>query len=218
MEVLKEYDLISHNKIGYVALNNTSDNSRAIEELGQKLQWRGPASRRIRCFRYILRLIAIAMLFVNDGNALEDLDPEEFDERTKADPVGKLHNLVVWVSRSNKIATALRRLQVVDLEINYPDALDGDALSWLKDILEMFDSCLLRLEGNGQVRLRKGGAEAQYDIVWQVAIAYEFLLATLEKAKLEAKDRTELRYHSSYINSAWAKLTKYYTKLDETPV
>lgn len=74
----------------------------------------------------------------------------------------------------------------------------------------MFDSCLLRLEGDGQVRLRKGGVEAQYGIVWQVAIAYEFLLATLEKAKLEATDRPEPRYYSSCINSAWAKLSKYY--------
>ncbi|WKT53980.1 HAT, C-terminal dimerization domain [Fusarium oxysporum f. sp. vasinfectum] len=148
------------------------------------------------------------MLFVNDGNALDDLDPGEFDEWTKADPTGKLHNLVVWVSRSNKITTALRSLQNEDLEMNYPGALDGDALSWLKDILEMFDSCLLRLERNGQVRLRKGGAEAQYDIVWEVAIAYKFLLATLEKSKLEAKDQTEPRYNSSYINSGWAKLNK----------
>jgi len=26
---------------------------------------------------------------------------------------------------------------------------DWDALSWLKDILAMFDACLLRLEGDG---------------------------------------------------------------------
>ncbi|KAK2469128.1 hypothetical protein H9L39_19226 [Fusarium oxysporum f. sp. albedinis] len=40
----------------------------------------------------------------------------------------------------------------------------------------------------------------------------------MEKVKLEAKDRPEPRYYSSCINSAWAKLNKYYTKLDETPV
>jgi hypothetical protein len=95
MEVLKEYDLISHNKIGYVVLNNASNNGRAIKELGRKLQWRDPARRRIHCFGHILHLVARAMLFVNDGNALEDLDPDDFDEWTKAGPVGKLHNLVV---------------------------------------------------------------------------------------------------------------------------
>lgn len=51
-----------------------------------------------------------------------------------------------------------------------------------------------------------------------MAIAYEFLLATLEKAKLEAEDRPKPSYYSSCVNSAWAKLNKYYVKLDETPV
>ncbi|OBS16421.1 hypothetical protein FPOA_12141 [Fusarium poae] len=82
----------------------------------------------------------------------------------------------------------------------------------------MFDSCLLRLEGDCQLRVRKGGVEAQYGIIWQVAVAYEFLLSTLEKAKTEATHRVEPSYYSSCVNSAWAKLNKYYTKLDETPI
>ena len=55
-------------------------------------------------------------------------------------------------------------------------------------------------------------------MIWQVAIAYEFLLTTLEKAKAEAVNRPEPSYYSSCINSAWVKLNKYYTKLDETPI
>jgi hypothetical protein len=82
----------------------------------------------------------------------------------------------------------------------------------------MFDSYLLQLKGDGQVRLYKGGVEVQYGIVWQAAITYEFLLNTLEKAKLEVKDRPEPRYYPPRINSAWAKLNKYYMKLDEMPV
>ncbi|RYC80017.1 hypothetical protein BFJ63_vAg17098 [Fusarium oxysporum f. sp. narcissi] len=61
-------------------------------------------------------------------------------------------------------------------------------------------------------------SEAQYGIIWQVAVAYEFLLSTLEKAKTEATQRVEPSYYSSCVNSAWAKLNKYYTKLDETPI
>jgi hypothetical protein len=81
----------------------------------------------------------------------------------------------------------------------------------------MFDSCILLLKSDSQVRLGKGGVEAQYGIVWQVAIAYDFL-AKLGKGKLEVKDRPEPRYYSSCINSTRAKLNKYYTKLDKTPV
>jgi hypothetical protein len=95
---------------------------------------------------------------------------------------------------------------------------DWDALGWLQGILSIFHSCLLRLEGDGQTRTRKGGAAAQYGIIWQVSIAYEFLLATLEKAKIEAADRPEPSYYASCVNSAWAKLNKYYCKLDEMPV
>ena len=203
----------------------------------------------------------------------------------QAGPVGKLHNLVVWVHRSNQATAMLRRLQEEDPDKAYPGTLDvaldnstrwlsqyymieraitlrqyleeliditvqsskkltrsrskptqrrnsapkcldegnlltdqdWDALGWLKNILAMFDSCLLRLEGDGQVRVRKGGVEAQYGMIWQVAIAYEFL-TTLEKAKIEAQCRPEPSYYSTCINSAWLKLNKYYTKLDETPM
>jgi hypothetical protein len=103
-------------------------------------------------------------------------------------------------------------------EANLLSDADWDALTWFRDILKMFDSCLLRLERDGRVRARKGGVEAQYGIIWQVAVAYEFLLSTLEKAKAEAAARREPSYYSSCVNSAWAKLNKYYAKLDETPI
>ncbi|KAG7416674.1 hypothetical protein Forpi1262_v015182 [Fusarium oxysporum f. sp. raphani] len=241
-------------------------------------------TRRIRCFGHVLHLVATAMLFVHDTQALEDLDLDDFDEWTKRGPVGKLHNLVVWINRSNKATVILRRLQDDDPDKNYPGTLDvvldnctrwlsqyymieraiklrryleelvditiqtnrklarsrskveksrsslpscleednlltdadWEALNWFSNILAMFNSCLLRLEGDCQVRLRKGGAEAQYGMVWQVAIAYEFLLSTLERAKTESADRPESSYLSACINSARAKLNKYYTKLDET--
>ncbi|KAI7759430.1 hypothetical protein LZL87_013697 [Fusarium oxysporum] len=78
IEVLEEYDLISHNKVGYFVLNNASNKGWAINELGRKLQWRDPSNRRIRCFVHILHLVTKAMLFVNDDNALEDRVPHNF--------------------------------------------------------------------------------------------------------------------------------------------
>jgi hypothetical protein len=285
-KVLEEFELVQHNKLGYFVLDNASNNDKAVEELGRKFEWQEPAARRIRCFGHVLHLVATAMLFVHDTKALEDLDPDDFDEWTKRGPVGKLHNLVVWINRSNKATVILRRLQDDDPDKNYPGTLDvvldnctrwlsqyymieraiklrryleelvditiqsnrklarsrskieksrsslpscleednlltdadWEALNWFINILAMFNSCLLRLEGDCQVRLRKGGAEAQYGMVWQVAIAYEFLLSTLERAKTESADRPESSYLSACINSAWAKLNKYYTKLDETPI
>jgi hypothetical protein len=286
MEVLDDFELIASNKVGCIILDNAASNDGAVEAIGHKLQWQNPASRRIRCFGHILHLVVKALLFIKDSNTLEDLDADDFTEWTKRGPVGKLHNLVVWVNRSNKATAILRKLQDEDPDKSYPGTLDvvldngtrwlsqyymieraiklrryleeliditiqssrkfqrprstrtqppsqlprcleetnllsdadWDALSWFRDILRMFDSCLLRLEGDCQLRVRKGGIEAQYGIIWQVAIAYEFLLSTLEKAKTEATHRVEPSYYSSCVNSAWAKLNKYYTKLDETPI
>ncbi|PNP85338.1 hypothetical protein FNYG_01328 [Fusarium nygamai] len=286
MEVLDDFELIANNKVGYIILDNAASNEGAVEAIGHKLQWQNPASRRIRCFGHILHLVAKALLFIKDSNTLEDLDADDFAEWTKRGPVGKLHNLVVWVNRSNKATAILRKLQDEDPDKSYPGTLDvvldnstrwlsqyymieraiklrryleeliditiqssrkfqrprstrtqppsqlprcleeanllsdadWDALSWFRDILRMFDSCLLRLEGDCQLRVRKGGVEAQYGIIWQVAVAFEFLLSTLEKAKTEATHRAEPSYYSSCVNSAWAKLNKYYTKLDETPI
>ncbi|WKT54006.1 HAT, C-terminal dimerization domain [Fusarium oxysporum f. sp. vasinfectum] len=257
MEVLDDFELIANNKVGYIILDNAASNEGAVEAIGHKFQWQNP-----------------------------DLDADDFAEWTKRGPVGKLHNLVVWVNRSNKATAILRKLQDEDPDKSYPGTLDvvldnstrwlsqyymieraiklrryleeliditiqssrkfqrprstrtqppsqlprcleeanllsdadWDALSWFRDILRMFDSCLLRLEGDCQLRVRKGGVEAQYGIIWQVAVAFEFLLSTLEKAKTEATHRVEPSYYSSCVNSAWAKLNKYYTKLDETPI
>jgi hypothetical protein len=94
-EVLEEFELVQHNKLGYFVLDNASNNDKAVEELGRKFEWQEPAARRIRCFGHALHLVATAMLFVHDTQALEDLDPDDFDEWTKRGPVGKLHNLVV---------------------------------------------------------------------------------------------------------------------------
>ena len=82
----------------------------------------------------------------------------------------------------------------------------------------MFESYLLRLEGDGRTRLCKRGVGAQYVSIRLVAVAYEFLLTTLEKAKVEIADRLEPRYHASCIKSASAKLNKYYSKLDKAPI
>ncbi|KID59571.1 transposase, partial [Metarhizium hybridum] len=280
-EVLEEFELVLQNRVGCFILDNAANNDRAVEELGRTLKWRDPASKRIRCFGHVFHRVARAMLFINNGDSFEDLGPDDFDEWTKAGgPVGKLHNLVVWVHRSNQATAMLRRLQEEDPDKAYPGTLDvvldnstrwlsqyymieraitlrqyleeliditvqsskkltrsrskptqrrnsapkcldegnlltdqdWDALGWLKNILAMFDSCLLRLEGDGQVRVRKGGVEAQYGVIWQIAIAYEVLLTTLEKAKIEAQCRPEPILHPGI---QWAFLQKAYGGREE---
>lgn len=110
MDVLEDFELVSSNKIGYVVLDNAASNDSAVEDMGRKLEWPNPANRRIRCFGHILHLVAKALLFITDSNTLEDIDVDDFSEWAKRGPVGKLHNLVVWIHRSNKATTILRKL------------------------------------------------------------------------------------------------------------
>ncbi|KAH7464037.1 hypothetical protein FOMA001_g17779 [Fusarium oxysporum f. sp. matthiolae] len=222
--------------------------------------------------------LSLRLCFSSTIRALEDLDPDDFGEWTKRGPVGKLHNLVVWINRSKKATVILRRLQDDDPDKNYPGTLDAvlgnctrwlsqyyiikraiklrryleelvditiqsnrklarsrskveksrtslpscleednlltdadwEALNWFSNILAIINSCLLRLEGDCQVRLRKGGAEAHYGMVWQVAIAYEFLLSTLERVKTESADRPESTT-VLYPGIQWAFLTRAYS-------
>jgi len=120
MEALQKYDLISHNKIESFVLDNTSNYDRSIEELGQKLQWWDPASRRICCFGHILHLIAIAVLFVNYGNRLEDLHSDDFDSGRKQIP---LANSIILSSRTvdqileNPGIPLLFRIQTFSLKV-----------------------------------------------------------------------------------------------------
>ncbi|KAK9444021.1 transposase [Metarhizium brunneum] len=70
------------------------------------------------------------------GDSFEDLDPDDFDEWTKAGPVDKLHNLVVWLHRSNQATAMLRRLQEEYLDKAYPGALDvvlDNSRRWLSE-------------------------------------------------------------------------------------
>ncbi len=231
--VLGEFELILQNKVGCFILDNAANNDRAMEQLGSTLKWSKPTTKRIRCFGHVLHLVASDMLAINDGDSFEDLDPDDFDEWRKTGPVGKLHNIVVWIHRSNQATAMLRKLQEEDPDKDYPGTLDvildnstrwlsqyymikhaiklrryleelmdlvlqsskkharsrprvtqartplptclleenqlteqdWDALGWFNTILAMFDSCLLRLEGDGQTRARKGGTETRYGMI-----------------------------------------------------
>jgi len=67
----------------------------------------------------VFHFVATAMLLVHHTQALEDLDPDDFNKWTKRGPVGKLHNPVVWINRSNKATVILRRLQDNNPDKNY---------------------------------------------------------------------------------------------------
>jgi len=45
VEILEEFELVAHNKVGYLILDNASNNDRAVDALGKKFRWQDPLSR-----------------------------------------------------------------------------------------------------------------------------------------------------------------------------
>jgi hypothetical protein len=95
-------------KVGYAILDNASNNDTAIEAIGGKLGFLGHS----RCCQYIgytINLAAKALLFGHNANAFEELlsskrtlTKDEYTLWRDKGPVGKLHNIVVNINRSDR--------------------------------------------------------------------------------------------------------------------
>jgi hypothetical protein len=111
IEVLKDFEITD--RLGYFVTDNASNNDTTVNIVLQTflptltiIQRR---QRRLRCWGHILNLAARAFLF---GQNAEDFDKEILVNRTlaqekaelqawrKRGPIGKLHNVVVFIRRS----------------------------------------------------------------------------------------------------------------------
>ncbi|KAM4066195.1 hypothetical protein HRG_012061 [Hirsutella rhossiliensis] len=165
----------------------------------------------------------------NNDTAMRALDDEVFDseDRTnildlaqhnlwrKKGPIGKLHNLVHWIHRSDRLTYLLRSLQEKKDGTKRPvDVVTDNMTRWLshykmmdralllreflddlvaiehnfRDVLRHFANALKALEGDAQVRVRKDGKLIAYGTAWDIIQAFEYLLEKLEEAKTMARD------------------------------
>jgi hypothetical protein len=75
--------------------------------------------RRLRCMGHIINLIARQILFGDDPDAFETgvsmaQDPKvELLLWWRQGPVGKLHNIVIWISRSSQRVQRFLKLQTL---------------------------------------------------------------------------------------------------------
>ncbi|KPA35272.1 transposase, partial [Fusarium langsethiae] len=191
---------------------------------------------------------SIRRRITDDGVLEDDIDAEAYDVWLKRGPIGKLHNTMVWINRSNRVTEMLREAQRQDTEKSWPGSLDviiGNNTRWLSqfymmsralkvrpyidtviadtigfyhDLLRHFETCVKKLEGDGKQRIRKGGKEAAYGLVQDICPAYEWLMGHLEEAKSRADRTPEPAQCRTNINFAWVKLNKYYSAIDQSPV
>ena len=112
-EVVETYNL--QDKIGHFTLDNASNNNTAMRCIQTYLRNHSPeipfnpVTRRLRCFGHVINLVVKAFLWREDPEAFEievtnyqtlEKEQEELLAWRKKGPCGKLHNLLVYVTRS----------------------------------------------------------------------------------------------------------------------
>lgn len=115
LEIIESYE-IGH-KIGFFTLDNAGNCDTAMETIGKKLGFKG-SERRGRCFGHVINLVVKVILFGTDSEAFEEeldsghaLATAEHELWRRKGPVGKLHNLVVAIHRSDLLTSLLRSFQ-----------------------------------------------------------------------------------------------------------
>ena len=134
-------------------LDNATTNNKYVNLLADRLflpeQARFNQFRRLRCIGHILNLVVKGLLFGKDTEAFENKaqtvyvlqqEERELELWRKRGPIGKLHNVVVFIRRSPQRREEFKRLQLLDLlqEFEHLQALADNATSWnsTSDIIE----------------------------------------------------------------------------------
>jgi hypothetical protein len=129
LDVLDAYAI--RDRIGYFTLDNADGNDRAMEIIGAELGFVG-STRRGRCFGHTLNLSAKALLFGHNVEAFEEqlsgeaaLSEAEHSLWRRKGPVGKLHNFVVDVRRSDQLKYLLRSIQRSEFDASSDPTMRG---------------------------------------------------------------------------------------------
>lgn len=110
-DIVKAYKITD--KIGYFTLDNATNNDTALQHISQHLHDLGidfnPVQRRLRCFGHVINLVVKAFLWGTNSVAFEaeinshqemQQEAEELEAWRRRGPLGKLHNIITWISRS----------------------------------------------------------------------------------------------------------------------
>ena len=111
LEIVEPYSIID--KIGYFTLDNASNNDTALQYIAEHLKEQDipfdPIQRRLRSFGHVINLVVKSFLWGSDAEVFEaqistfqDLEQEvaELEAWRRKGPLGKLHNIIIWISRS----------------------------------------------------------------------------------------------------------------------
>lgn len=125
--IIQEFELTD--RLGYFMIDNADSNDTCLEHLIREI-FPGATEddvdeRRLRCWGHVLNLVAKAFLFGTDADAFELEDEanttlEREQERLKAwrkkGPVGKLHNIIVFIRASTQRKELFKNISLTTIE------------------------------------------------------------------------------------------------------
>ncbi len=107
ISTLKDFG-ITADRLGYFMLDNASNNDTAMEAIAAEYGF-DVEKRRLRCAGHIINLIARSLLYGFDKTLFEEFEeelnlPQSMEEELeiwrRCGPIGKAHNLIVWIYAS----------------------------------------------------------------------------------------------------------------------
>jgi hypothetical protein len=142
--VLQEYDLVP--KLGVFIADNAESNDVAIRSVLRQLRpdLKDFDSRRSRCIGHVINLAAKAFIFGQDVKAFEadvegvdDSVPIESDKMKKAQqawrlkgPIGKLHNIIVFIRSSPQRREAFKKCVIGDERVDGLNVIQDNCTRW----------------------------------------------------------------------------------------
>jgi len=254
LSVLQDYGIVR--QVGCLVGDNASTNDTLCRALSQHLKreekiiW-DDGKRRLRCIGHIINLVVQAFLFqdVMDTEELMSYDDKEKqgdihdqDQRQQfrlLGPLGKLHNIVVYIQKSLQRVKAFldsaKRMvpldnrtrwnswhQMLDVAIQIPiaNAIDGFSKAHLEtlrdDYLSPDEWRRLRTIHTILQPFTRATLETQGDVASldRVLFTMDVLIKVFEKTLKTYSDDPDL---ISRIRKGWDVFDKYYSKTDQSP-
>lgn len=216
---------ITSDRVGWSVSDNASNNDTCLEAVAEQLDLNAN-ERRLRCAGHVLNLIGQNILFGTDKSTLEPEDVEitkeadtlalELAKWRKRGPVGKLHNLIVWIRRSTLQRERFEAKQL-ELGLEKHELIQDNSTRWnsvfysmkraveqkqaiesiLEEELAEWNTYVLEITQQGRVPLSDTDARAQPAILddkltqddWFVITEYLRILAPLEEATKRLQGR-----------------------------
>jgi hypothetical protein len=121
-EVIEDYEI--RDQLRYFVTDNAGNNDTVINSLCDLLGLEA-RSRRLRCLGHIINLAVKAFLYGKNTESFEveisDLDLKKLEEKhylellaawRKKGPVGKLHNIVIWIRRTPQRRQIFKSIEI----------------------------------------------------------------------------------------------------------